>query len=93
MQAVGLTVPIVVNIKTPTDYTANRIRSTMTISKSLLITRASTNKPCKLIRIKLYQPKPIVPYFQHFIMFRAIQFKMLNQFLLQMLDTSIQEKC
>lgn len=89
MQSVSLTVAIVVNIKTPTDYTANRIRSTMTILKSHLIIRASTSKPCKLIRIKLYQTKPIVPYFQHFIMFHAVQFKMLNQFLLQRLDTYI----
>jgi len=90
MQSVGLTVPIVVNIKTPTDYTANRIRSTMTILKSHLIIRASTSKLSKFIRIKLYQTKPIVPCFQHFTVFHAIQFKMLNQFLLQRLDTYIQ---
>lgn len=86
MQSVLLTVAIVVNIKTPTDYTANRFKSTMTILKSHLIIRASTSKPCKFIRIKLYLNKLIVPYFQHFIMFHAIQFKMLNQFLLQRLD-------
>lgn len=72
MQSVGLTVPIVVNIKTPTDYAANRIRSTMTILKSHLIIRASTSKPCKCKRIKLCQTKPIVPYFQHFIVFHVI---------------------
>lgn len=90
MQSVGLTVPIVVNIKTPTDYTANRIRSTMTILKSHLITKASTSKPCKFRRIKLCHTKPIVSYFQHFIMFCAIQFKMLNQFVLQRLDSHTQ---
>lgn len=67
IQSVGLTVPIVVNIKIPTDYTADRIRSTMTILKSHIIIRASTSKPCKFVRIKLYQTKPIVPYFQYFI--------------------------
>lgn len=44
MQSVGLTVPIVVNIKTPTAYIANRIRSTRTILKCHLIIRASTSK-------------------------------------------------
>lgn len=90
MQSVGLTVPIVGNIKTPTEYIAKRIRSTMTILKSHLIIKASTSKPRKFRRIKLYQTKPIVSYFQHFIMFHAIQFKMLNQFVLQRLDTYIQ---
>lgn len=90
LQSVRLTVPTVVSIKTPTDYTANRIRSTMTILKSHLIIRASTSKPPKFIRIKLYQANPIVPYFQHFIVFHEIQFKMPNQFLLQRLDTYIQ---
>lgn len=90
MQSVGLTVPIVVNIKTLTDYSANRIRSTMTILKSHLINRASISEPGKFIRIKLHQTKPIVPYFQHFIVFHEIQFKTLNQFLLQRLDTYIQ---
>lgn len=90
MQSVGLTVSIVVNIKTLTDYTANRIRSTMTILKSHLINRASISEPGKFIRIKLYQTKPIVPYFQHFIVFHVIQFRTLNQFLLQSLDTYIQ---
>lgn len=90
MQSVGLTVPTVVNIKTPTDYNANRIRSTMTMLKSHLIIKASTSKPCKFRRIKLYHTKPIVSYFQHFITFHAIQFKMLYQFVLQRLDTHIQ---